>query len=792
MRVRSRVLVAATTSLVLGAPTAALNQSASAADHPRPDPATFRAAPTAPRLLAGPAHGRSAVRALGSHLPDAASLNGTTAARLKSLLAEDPSAWVGADGRLFYVEDAPVPAAATTISGTTSASSTVPYPLADTFTLHSLPTSTHTIYLDFDGVTLDTNNYWTTSGGMTPGTFTGFSLDSDPAFSDAEKIFIQQVWQIVAEKYAPFDVDVTTEDPGPSAYNRSGAGDNTYGDHVVITDDPSAVSQACGGGCSGIALVNTFDDTYYTGSELEPAWVFSSKTYGSAALTAHTAAHEIGHTFGLHHDGISGGASYYGGQGNWFPLMGSGVRAIGQFSKGEYTGANNTEDDLAMIAANGAPVRPDDYGSTPATATSLGSQYSYTVDGVIETASDKDVFSVDRPCTDDLVVSATGIGEGTALDLKLTVLDGNQNVLGTDDPASGQDTSAWPYLPTGTDAGLTFTAPSAGTYYVQVEGVGHGDPATNGYSDYDSLGQYRLTITGCNGVAGAVPSSPTTVTATPAQHSTTATISWGAPTTPGDAPVSGYRITGLPSGNRDVDAATFSVLDNAFVPGTSYPISVQALNTYGASTAAQVTARIDTWAPTDPAPLSVSAGTDLVSLSWSSPANPGNATLTGWHLVLTGPTGTLYDGVLSAISRSGSFVGLPADSYRIDLTPQVTADDTSGVTTTSRDFTVPTTPSRPRIRRPWRGAIGWPITAVARWRPPLSNGGSRITGYRVKAQKRDSSGHIVKVIRSRVLSPNHRRFSMRLARGRYTFVVVAYNAQGHSPNSRHSRMVRPR
>ena len=50
---------------------------------------------------------------------------------------------------------------------------------------------------------------------MPAGNYPAWTLDGDAAtFNDAEREAIQTIWQRVAEDYAPFDVDVTTQDPG--------------------------------------------------------------------------------------------------------------------------------------------------------------------------------------------------------------------------------------------------------------------------------------------------------------------------------------------------------------------------------------------------------------------------------------------------------------------------------------------------------------------------------------------------------------------------------------------------
>src|SRR3954447_24404599 len=380
-----RLALVGAAALALAAPTHAV-----AAGAPTPSPSPQARA----HLLARSGHGPAVVAALGDRLPQAAATNRMSPTALRAVLENDPTAWVGQDGQLFYVEKAE---ALTATTGLTAGAATATYPESNTFALHSLPGSTHTIYLDFDGGTVSGTWWNSASGGMPSRFYSGFTLDADPtSFTSAELAYIQQVWRIVAEKYAPFDVDVTTQDPGPAAYNRSSSLDTRYGDHVMITDDTGAVASACSGNCSGIALVGTFDQES-TQDAYQPAWVFSSMTSHSAVLTAHTVAHEVGHTFGLHHDGVTGGSAYYAGQGNWFPLMGSGVKGVGQFSKGEYAGANNGEDDLAMIAANGAPLRIDDHSAGTLLATPLA--VGGVADGVISTRADQDVFAVNHTCS---------------------------------------------------------------------------------------------------------------------------------------------------------------------------------------------------------------------------------------------------------------------------------------------------------------------------------------------------------------------------------------------------------
>ncbi len=432
--------------------------------------------PAMPELrVRGGVKGEEAIQALGRRLPEVAAHYHKSEDELRGMLRRDKSLRLDPQGRLNYACEGLV-APVVGEGGEEVLQPAALAPLADTFLLHSKPGSNRKIYLDFDGHTL-ANNAWTASyNGGTNIVAPPWDIDGNPTnYSSAERTLIQQVWLRVAEDFAAFDVDVTTEYPGEAALTRANAGDQVYGTRALV----SAISSYFGN-YGGIAYVGAFDNT---GDYNKPALIFPEKLSNNEKNIAEAISHEVGHNLGLSHDGISGGAEYYTGQGNWAPIMGVGYsKPIVQWNRGDYANANNTENDLNVIQANGLSYRPDDVGSTIATAKVL-SGLNLTNVGILERTNDVDYFAIQSQ-GGGATFWVTPWERGANVHFQLALYDSAGTLLTNRQVA---DTTS------GVQPVAINRVLAAGTFYVSVEGVGSGDPLTTGYSDYGSLGNYTFT-----------------------------------------------------------------------------------------------------------------------------------------------------------------------------------------------------------------------------------------------------------------------------------------------------------
>ena len=612
---------------------------------PRPE------APVCDPVVSEPRHGRTAVEELGDNLGKVADRNRRGEDRLRGQLKNDETLWVDPCGQLFYQEPDELPV------DPPQAAATLVFPASQTFQLHSRPGANRVIYIDFNGELVAGTAWNNYSNGGADLVAPAFDIDNAPAsFSDNELAIIQNVWLRVAEDYAAFDVDITTQDPGLAAIDRSGNSDAAFGTRVLVTND-AVVYNACV--CAGIAYVGSFDMSgshqYY-----QPAFAFQRGTGANAKVIGEVVSHEAGHTLGLSHDG-TGSVSYYTGQGSWAPIMGTSYnRPISQWSKGEYSGANNLEDDVAVMQARGATLRSDDVPSQQSAAMPLQSGVPFN--GFIVTAADSDWFSVSGSGQINVVANAAAVSPN--LDLRVEVHSAGGALIGSADPAASTVTGD---TATGLSVNLTANLPVSGTYYVKVDGVGLGDPAASGYSDYASIGAYALTVTvldPSNAPQILTSSLPSAMSFT--SYSAQLSAQSGQPP----------YTWGLDASSAPLPAALSIAANTGIITGTptgaagSYPLTFKVVDAAGNASTRALTLTIAD------APLTITSAIPLAPASLGKPygyqlSAAGGRGSYAWSLA----SGSLPSGL--TLSAAGLISGTPTKATTYSFTVRVTSGTTS-------------------------------------------------------------------------------------------------------------------
>lgn len=425
----------------------------------------------------GAIRGEAAIQALDGVHGRRAEARGGSLEKLKRALSRDRDAWLMPDGTALYV-DTMAPSSPQDV--TVTSAEPRPLPVPDGYASsglplhHSLPGATNKIFLDFDGVDR-LNPICLGSNQGRP--LQGLDLDGAPrTFNAAEQAAISRVWARVAEDWAPFNVDVTTEEPAQSS-------------KTVLWSIFTKASDA--GFPRGIGGVAPFSGNSLFGKSSCPCFTFLD-AYGATndSGLADTASQEQGHIFGLSHDGtdIDGRhVEYYSGHGtgptSWGPLMGDpNNRNVTQFSRGEYAHASNQEDDLAIIAAD-LGWRPDDVCNEPMRDSPpivLGQTYW------IESPSDVDVFALPQaipPFGTEVALDITPFRadqgpDGGNLDVAADIIDARGDVIATSDPAGETQVQR-----------LAVTLPPGRQSYLRVRP----SFAPGSYPIYGSLGQYTVT-----------------------------------------------------------------------------------------------------------------------------------------------------------------------------------------------------------------------------------------------------------------------------------------------------------
>lgn len=404
------------------------------------------------------------------------------------------------DGHLFYVDPPAPPARKINEAPPVGKQSIVNINPAIAFALHSKPGAPRVVYLNFRGENVS-GTQWNLMSGRTVHPMKAYSEDANfAAYTQAELNTIAEVWKRMSEDYAPFNIDVTTQRPAAFGPNVGHVLFSNRVDKNGFPIYPNAVG--------GVAFVDVWGRPDF--KSLQPALVFPEGVSGAKNLTE-AGSHELGHNLGLSHDG-KGADGYYVGHGtgnvSWSPIMGVGYYTnVSQWSKGEYPGATQTQDDIAIIAGK-LTLRPDDHGHLSTNATPLalsntgvvtsstpvtlpGNPASKVNRGVLSTRADMDTFAftVSNAGTVDLTVSPVWRDSFNVQSLRSANLDIRAMLFRDNGTPSGVLVAQ--SNPPGDTFARVVANVAPGRYLLRIEGVGAGTLAT-GYTDYGSLGQYFI------------------------------------------------------------------------------------------------------------------------------------------------------------------------------------------------------------------------------------------------------------------------------------------------------------
>ena len=247
-----------------------------------------------------------------------------------------------------------------------------------------------------------------------------------------------------------------------------------------------------------------------------------------------------------------------------------------------------------------------------------------------------------------------------------------------------------------------------------------------------------------------VPNAPRRLTAR-SRGTSAIELDWTAPSSTGTARVTGYRIEASRTGSgswvaveTDTESTTTAYTHTGLGPGTTRHYRVAALSSAGrgawSSVASATTDANPPGAPTGlrAVPSGLGGSTQLL-LTWTRPSSDGGSAITGYRIEMS-PNGATGWTVLVATTGSTATTylhsGLSPGTTRHYRIAAINGEGAGAYSNVVRGATNAGRPGQPGGLR---ARADGPRSITITWQVPSSDGGARITGYRVRARSPNDS-----------------------------------------------------
>ena len=373
----------------------------------------------------------------------------------------------------------------------------------------------------------------------------------------------------------------------------------------------------------------------------------------------------------------------------------------------------------APASDGGSPITTYNVTSTPGTATCTTATLTCTLTGLTNGTA----YAIS-------VVAVNAIGRSTSAEASATPYTTPSAPTGVSTTVgNGQVAASWTAPANGgsaitsylvsaynADTGL-FTCTTTTLTTCTVTGLTNGTPYSLTVVAINAAGRSKASTSLIVTPHAVAPSSPNAVAGTGLKG--VVAVTWSAPTTDGGSPVLSYKAVAMP-GSKSCTSTGLTCSISGLTNGSTYAITVVALNQVGTSAPTTAVSVLVVGVPTAPQAVQLTSGNQKLGVTWTAPTSNGGAAISGYTATAT-PGGATCTSSSTSCTISGLTNGT---AYQVVVTASnaVGASVASSPATSTPRATVPSAPVVVQLS-PNSSSI------VVTWTAPTTDGGSAITSY---------------------------------------------------------------